>query len=166
MTKLLVFSLFLSLFTFSVLVCRVAASDAELAASTINQTEKVASSAYAAVLDAEQVGANVSDLLTKFNEAGELLAEAHTALKLGNFDEAVLLANLCQGISEEVKDEADDLRVKAYDSRVMSSWIAVIGSLVGVVAVVVGSFWSWRVFKRRYYRRILKMKPEVAEDES
>jgi len=100
------------------------------------------------------------------DEAGELLAEAHTALKLGNFDEAVLQANLCHGISEEVKDEADDLRVKAYDSRVMSSWVTATGSLVGVVAVVVAGFWSWRLFKRRYYRRILKMKPEVAEDES
>ncbi len=105
-------------------------------------------------------------MLVRLNEAGELLAEAQVAFRLGDFDEAVFSANLCSEIGEEVSGEADELRVEAYSSRVMSSWLTMTGSLVGVVAVVIGSFWGWRVFKRRYYRRVLRMKPEVAKDES
>jgi hypothetical protein len=38
--------------------------------------------------------------------------------------------------------------------------------LVGVVVVAFGSFWGWRVFRRRYVRRVLGLKPEVTKDES
>jgi len=164
--KLLGVSLFLLFFTVSVLVCRVSASDEALAASAISQSEEVVASAYEAVLEAEQVGANVSGLLARLDDAGELLAEAKVALGLGEFDYVVFLAEYCSEIGGDVRDEADELRVEAYGSRIQSSRLTMVGSTVGVVCVVVGSFWGWRVFKRRYFRRVLGMKPEVATDES
>ncbi len=122
--------------------------------------------AYEAVLDAEHVGTDVTGLLAQLNEAGALLAEAHVAFRLGDFDEAVRFADLAADIGEDVTHEADALRLEFYGSTVTGSWLAIIGSLVGIVAVMFGSFWGWRVFKRRYYQRVLRMQPEVAQAES
>ena len=142
------------------------ASNEDVATLAINQAEDVVASAYEAVLGAEQAGANVSSLIVELNDAGELLAEAHAAYRLSDFDGAIVSANQCSAIGESVKNEADNLRVATHGSRVMGSWLTVAGSLVGVVLVVFGSFWGWRVFKRRYYREVLRVKPEVAQDES
>jgi hypothetical protein len=65
-----------------------------------------------------------------------------------------------------MKDKVDELLVEAYRSRVMDFWLTMSGSIVGVGVVGFGSFWGWRVFKRRYYERVLRMKLEVAKDES
>ena len=156
----LVFSVFV--FTTEIL----ASNSEDIAAASIEGAENVLVSAYQVVLEAEQVGANVSGLLAQLNEAGELLAEAQVAFRLGDFDEVVLSANNCSEIGENVKIEADELRIAAYGSRITGFWFTMTGSMVGVVAVGFGSFWSWRVFKRRYYTRALKMKPGVVKDES
>ena len=136
------------------------------AASAVAMAEADMVSAYEAVLEAEQVGADVSVLLVRLNDAGESLAEAEVAYRLGDFDESVRLADLCSVISQEVKSEAGELRVQAYGARYFDMWLKIAGSLVGVVVVGLGGFWAWRVFKRRYYRRVLEMKPEVAKNES
>jgi len=166
MPKLLVVLLIFLAFVFPIFVFRASASSRDAATSAISQAEEVVASAYEAVLEAEQAGANVSGLLVRLNEAGDLLARAQVAFRLGDFDETVLSANLCSEIGEEVRSEADELRVKAYGVRVTGSWLTMTGSLVGVVTVFLGSFWGWRVFKRRCIRRVLRMKPEVSADES
>ena len=143
-----------------------AASGADAAELAINQAEDVVVVAYTAVLNAEHVGANVAGLLVQLNEAGELLAEAQVAFRVDDFDEAVRLANLAADIGDDVTGTADALRHEFYGSMVTGSWLAIIGSLVGLVAVGFGSFWGWRVFKRRYYQRVLRMQPEVAQAES
>jgi len=165
-SKLLVLLIVLA-FSASIFTTEILASNSENTATTsIERAENALASAYQAVLETEQVGANVSGLLAQLNEAGEFLVEAQVAFRLGDFDEAVISANNCSEIGESVKDEADELRVKAYGSRTMGFWLTTTGSLVGVIAVGFGSFWGWRVFKRRYYKRVLRMKPEVAKDES
>jgi len=165
-SKLLVL-FFVLAFSASVFMSEAFASNSEETATTsIEKAEDALVSAFQDVLKAERVGANVSALLAQLNDAGELLAEARIAYRLGDFDEAVLSANLCSEIGEGVRDEADELRVEAYGLLVFGSWLAMAGSIVGVVAVGFGSFWGWRVFKRHYVRRVLGMKPEVAKDES
>jgi len=123
-------------------------------------------SAYQAVLNAEKTGANVSGLLAQLNDVGKLLAEAKVAYRLGDYDGAVRLTGFCSEISERVKNEADRLQSEAHGHRIMSHWLIMTSSLVGTVAVGLGSFWSWRFFKSRYYERVLRMKPEVSFDES
>ena len=142
------------------------AVDESSAASDVTGAEADMVSAYEAVLEAEQVGADVSALLVRLNDASESLAEAEVAYRLGDFNESVRLADLCSAISEEVKSEAGELRLQAYGAWYFDMWLKIAGSLVGVVVVGLGGFWAWRVFKRRYYRRVLKMKPEVVSGES
>jgi len=164
-SKLLVL-LFISTFSASVFMSGSFASSLEdEAAASIERAEDSMFSAYQVVLKAEQVGANVSALLGRLNEAGELLDEAQVAFRLRSYDEAVRLADLCFEIGEETKDRADELRAEVYGSKVMSDWLTMTCSLASVIAIGFGSFWGWRVFKRRYYQRVLRMKPEVAKDE-
>ena len=143
-----------------------AANGADAAASAINQAEDVVVVAYTVVLDAEHAGADVAGLLAQLNEAAGLVAEAQVAFRLDDFDEAVRLASLAVDIGDNVTGTADALRLEFYGSTVTGSWLAIIGSLVGLAAVGFGSLWVWRVFKRRYYQRVLRMQPEVAKAES
>lgn len=164
--KPLLIFLLLSAFTFPIFVLRAHASSQVVAASAVSQAEQALASAYEAVLEAEQAGANVSGLLTRLNGAGELLARAHVSYRLGDFDGAASLANLCMDVGEAVKMEAYGLRDLAVEDGLQRFRWTMIGSILGVAIIVGASFLGWRVFKLRYCRRVLGMRPEVAKDES
>jgi len=143
----------LFLFLLPVFISRVDASSEETAALAITQAEETVGSAYEAVLEAERDRANVSELLDRLNVAGEHLAEAHMLYRLGNFDVVVHSANLSSEIGEEVRNRAEKLKTQAYESRIIGLLIRIISSIVGIVAVVFGTFITWRVFKRRYFHK-------------
>jgi len=137
------------------------ASDSDSANSAIEQAEGVMASAYEAVLEAEQVGANVSGSLARLNIAAENLANAHICHSLGDFENATRFANLCYNIGEEVTSEAHRLKIEAYGPHVASLWMRAIVSIVSTVGIILASFLGWYVFKGRYHKRMLRMKPEV-----
>jgi beta-lactamase regulating signal transducer with metallopeptidase domain len=155
---LLIFLFAVSIFS-SVATAR-GASESE-ATSASNQADETVTAAYIATLKAEEAGADISDLLTQLDEAGELLARAHMAYRSYDFDEATHFANLANSIGAEIQSEADVAKVAASAEGQQHLAIAIIVSVVSAVLVVIGSFFGWRVFKRRYYERVLKMKPEV-----
>ena len=138
----------------------------DVAASALTDSEGVVVSAYQVVLEAEEAGANVSGLLVRLNEAGGFLARARMAYTLGDFDGSVRFADSSSDIAVEVQNAAVELKDSAFFERVQRMWFMMIGSIFGVILVFFGSFWVWRVFKRRYYRQVLMMKPEVSSDES
>jgi len=138
----------------------------DVAASALTDAEGVVASAYQAVLRAEAAGANVSGLLVRLTEAGGFLANARMAYKSGDFEEAASFANSSRNIGVEVENAADELKDSAFFERVQRMWFMMTGSIFGVILVFFGSFWVWRVFKRRYYGRVLGMKPEVSPNES
>jgi hypothetical protein len=152
----LILALF-SMLTFSVS----AASNQEVAASSISEAERSMAQAYKAVLDAERVDADVSGLLVRSNDAAELLSEARMAFDVGDFDEAVGYAESTSEAVNEVLDEAELLEIEAKNAQVHSSWGFLIISALGVSVVVVSSLVGYSFFKRRYYRRLFKMKPRV-----
>lgn len=149
--------IFVSVFPFFVFE-GLASSGEDVAASAISQAEDVVVSAYEAVLEAEQSGADVSSLLVRLNDAGEHLAKAHMLYELEVFDGAVHSANLSSEIGEEVKGEAYQLKNEAYGLRVTDLLVRVIGSTLGVAAVIFASFFGWHAFKRRYSQRNSKNK--------
>jgi hypothetical protein len=138
----------------------------DVAVLALTGAEGVVVSAYQAVLRAEEAGANVSGLLVRLNEAGGFLARSRIAYDLGDFEEAAGLANSSRNIGVEAENAAVELKDSAFFERMQRMWFMMIGSIFGVVLVSLGSFWVWRVFKRRYYRRVLGMKPEVSSDGS
>jgi len=129
-----------------------------------NDADGTVVSAYLATLKAEEAGANVSGLLIQLDEAGGFLARAHMAYRSGNFDETIHFANLSKNIGEEVQNAADRLEILALSEGHQRLLFTMIGSIACVILTVLGSFWGWRIFKRRYFKRVLKMKPEVASN--
>ena len=123
--------------------------------------EGVVVSGYQAVLEAEGAGANVSGLLARLNEAGELLALARVSYRVGDFDGAVRFAELCGEIGEGVRVDALEVRDWAVEEAGHRFWLTIIGSIAGVAIVGFLSFLGWFIFKERYYRRVFGMRPEV-----
>ena len=125
--------------------------------------ENVLSSAYVAVGEAEKSGGNVSGLLVKLDSRGCFLAEAQTCYRNGDFDGAVYYADLSvrnvTGLVEEA-GQLEALAVSEYNERFFQT---VAASGVAVVVIVLGSVVGWLLFKRRYFEKVLKMKPEEVQ---
>lgn len=138
----------------------------DVAVSTIDSAEDVVVSAYRAVLEAEEAGADVSGFLERLNVAAERLALAQMCSRRGDFDRATDNASLCLEAAEGIVEDAGVLRDRAVLERGVRSWVMIGGSIAGVALAVFGSWFSWRVFKMWYYGRVLKLKPEVSGAES
>lgn len=132
--------------------------------ASIQQAEESIYSAFEAVLEAEDAGANVSRLIVRLNEAASLLAEAEALFRNGKFGEVTELTDRSFDIAAEVKGEASILRVSALQSREFAFRVSLIGSSVGVLGFLFFMFLLWRWFKGFYIRRILRLRPEVASD--
>lgn len=133
----------------------------EEAGSRISEAEQSLTQAYNAVLDGESAGVNISRLLARLNVAAATLSEAKVAFEVGNFDEALRLAELSNESALVVETETESLKVETANTRLARSQIFIGSSILGVSFVLSASLLGFRYFKRRYYRRLLKMKPRI-----
>jgi len=136
------------------------------ASASVGEADVAVRQAFNATLDAERAGANVSGLILRLNEAGEILTEAEMALGTGNSSEAASKAVQCIGIAESVKGDAVVLKASALDEAQTVFWMSLTFSVVGIAVFVVVLMLVWRWFKGGYVRKMLGMKPEVAHDET
>jgi len=134
--------------------------------SAIDRAEGVVVSAYRVVLEAERVGADISGLADQLSVAAGLLVQAHFQYEAGNFSGAVYFAGQCYGIGEGVETEAYGLRDRAAVDGVQRFWLMIMAWVISLVVIICGGFFGWRIFKRRYHRKILRLKPEVSSSES
>ena len=140
-----------------------AANNQEVALSTLGEAEQSMAQAYEAVLDAEGVGANVSGLLVRLNVAVWLVSQASMAFEVGDFEEAAHFSELASDVGGEVVDEAERLGTEAGHAGTNRMRFSVVGSVLGVAIVVCISLLGYRIFKKRYFRRLLKMRPRVGQ---
>lgn len=164
--KLSVWLVFLVLASSAIAVRSVASAREDEATLAVTEAEKNLGLAYQAVRDAEIAGANLSGLLFQLNEAAELLAQANMLYRIGDFENATIFANASTEMADNVKIEACRTRDMALYQRAQSFQFALAESILGIGIVICGSLVSWRLFKRRYHQRVLKLKPEVSSDES
>jgi hypothetical protein len=162
--KLLMVSGFLFLLL-SVFNPCVAASSEDEATLVLNEAEATLSSSFEAVKEAEANGADISGFSGLLKDATQLLAQAHTSFRGGDFEKAERFANLAFEIGNVVKSTALSLGEIKSDLPTKEMWDTVIGSVFAVFVVAIGSFLSWSFFRRLYYRRKSVMKPEVASVE-
>ena len=164
-SKFLITSFFLFLLL-SVYVPWVGASSESSVADDLYDAEEVMALAYEAVLEAEKEGANVTVLLSKLNLGGEYLAEAYVWYRLGDFDNAGRFAGLCVDVVGDMKGEVVGLREEAHGWWVLDVLVRLTWSIFGVIGITVLGFVVWRVFRRRYEKGILMLKPEFVAYES
>jgi len=164
-SKLLIFSTFL-LFLLPFPILLVNASSENMVTLTLTEAEDALTSTYESVLEAEEAGANVSDLLDELNLGAEYLAEAYIWHRLGIDENASRFADRSISVVDGIRNEAFELRDEAKRVRENEFAVKIIGSAVGVVVVVISCFLVWRFVKHHYYRRVLKSSPEVVSDES
>lgn len=156
--------------TFFILCCLIApctwtASGSEVQAALI-KTEVAAGSAYRSVVEAETAGANVADLLLRLNDSLNLLAEAQVQYRVGNLDQALSLANQCSDSLSGIEAEASMMREKAISNGSRRILISASLSASAIAIVLASFFFGWVLFKRRFLRELMEMRPEVQARES
>jgi len=157
---LICFVVFILFFSWFIQVCF-----ADKAEEALIDAEEGLVSAYVAVAEAEDAGANVSGLLVKLEFAGALLAEACNANRTGDYDEAYSFAISCSESVNGIVDEALSLELeaeKAYGGRLFMT--GAVSSVALCVFFVLGLF-GWRFLKKKYVERVLGMKPKVEKVE-
>lgn len=164
--KLSVGLFFLALASSLITMGLVVSATEDEATTAIIEAETNLGLAYQAIRDAEEAGANLSSLFVQLNEAAELLAQANISYRTGDLDDATNLASASTVIANNLKIEAYRARDNALYQRIQSFQLALAESILGITMVIAGGFVSWRLFKRRYYRRVLRLKPEISSDES
>ncbi|MCW3997873.1 MAG: hypothetical protein NWF10_04815 [Candidatus Bathyarchaeota archaeon] len=139
------------------------AVDVVEATSAINQAELSLNSAFVAVAEADDAGADVVRLLDKLDVAGDFLSGAHLAFRAGDHESASLLAVECSNSVEGLATDAGWLKADAERTKTNNLLLTAVGSGVGLVLLLVLGIVGWRVFKKRYSERVLEMRPEVEE---
>ena len=137
-----------------------ARTDAE---NAVNSAHRVIVECYKTAADAQKAGANVTDLLNRLNEAGEVYSKAVLAFKKGNYNLAVSLANESQIMLENFVEEANGLKEEANRHGRWDFMVNFVGSIVGAVSVIVVSFSLWTLLKRK---RVIRGRRIRVEDYS
>ena len=151
---------------FCLIVSHVSAASSSEAQDAISRAESKVISAYKSVLEAENVGANVSSLLFRLNNSSMLLSKAQMQYRIGNFSEAVGFADQCYDSLNGIETEVNGLRDNAIMDRKQRMLISAVGSTLAISAVIFASVFGWRFFKDKFHKRVLEMKPEVQANDS
>lgn len=139
-----------------------AVGDEVAAQAVLNEADLRLQEGFAAVLAAEDAGANVTVLAGRLTEAGSVLAGAEAAFAAGNFTGAVGLAGVCRDSAQSVEDDAGVLRGEALRAAA-SWWVLVSVSVLAGACFVVVLFVVWRLFRRFYLKRLMGLRPELTE---
>ncbi len=124
--------------------------------------DKAVGEAFDAVREADSVNANVSLLVDRLNVSSRVLADAHEAFRLGNYTEAESLASQCINLVSDVVSQAASIRNQANRENEDRLLLTTSMSSVGIGALSAFGIIGWHWLRRRYVKRALGSKPEVA----
>ena len=160
--KRLCFSLLIVslLFVNNIHVC--ASDNADLAKEAIDLARSSLVDAYKSVLDAEKAGADVTSLTERLTNAGSKLTYAYLFYEAESYDATLALADSCYEVGEKIKAEADVLKPTASINAMILFWFQIFGYVGALAIIIVASVLGWRAFRKRYYRKVLEMKPEAS----
>ena len=135
-------------------------------ASTLQAANSVVGEAFNAVLEAEKVGGNVTQLLVRLDTAGTLLADAQNDYNSGNTANVTSLVDNALQIANKVNADALNLRNVSLVESQNSFWLTLIFSVIGAIVFGGSLLFVWRRFKRSYTMKLLSSKPEVVDNTS
>lgn len=133
-------------------------------ASKLQAAKSAIRQAFNAVLDAEKAGGNVTELVSRLNSAGQLLAEAENVQRRGGTANVALNAESARQIADHVNDDSIKLLNIRFVESQNNFWLTITFSIFGTVAFVLVLWIVWKRFKWRFINKLLGMKPEVIED--
>jgi hypothetical protein len=117
--------------------------------------------AFNAVLDAENVGANVTILYVQLNNATWVLAQAQNSYRTGNSSTAIIQADSVLPIALKVINTAQEVKTNTLVSVQNTFWFTFTLTVIGAILFVLVLFLLWRWFKRIYINRLTEAKPKV-----
>jgi hypothetical protein len=121
------------------------------AESKIIEAEKIVSSVYITILNAEKSQVDVTNYLNQLTYSGFQLSEAQMHYRNGNFEKAIYYADLSienvKGLPEKVEQSKNHAIVKNNERALR---MFAISSMV-IIAIICGSIYGWRLFKHRYF---------------
>jgi CHASE3 domain sensor protein len=146
---------------FGAYVCSIhfVVAQADPVESKLQEANVAIEQAFSAVLDAEQAGANISDLLSQLNIAAGILAQAENSYRTGDSNIAAAQANSVLPIAQEVTTHAQDAKQTALVSNKNAFWSTIAFTVIGAFFFVLVLFLVWRRFKRSYTNSISQVKP-------
>ena len=139
-----------------------------VAATTNNASlESVNSSinlAFTNVLNAEKAGANVTLLVSRLNNAVQLLADAENSLTNQSPSNATTDIVNANSIATQVNNEALRLLNQQNNESQSNTLYTLVFSIAGALVFVTILFLAWRRLKRNYYKKLMNSKPKVIKN--
>jgi hypothetical protein len=156
----------LSILAFSYCLCSEnnVLAQTDSSALKLQAANSIVGKAFNSVLEAEKVGGNVTQLLVRLNTAGTLLADAQNTYNSGNKANVISMVENALQIANDVNSDAVNLRNASLIVSQNSFWLSLAFSSVGAVVFAVSLLFIWRRFRRSFMKKLLSMKPEVAEN--
>jgi hypothetical protein len=115
------------------------------------------------VLDAENAGANVTNLLNQLNVAAGLLSQAENAFRTGDNETAAVNAGNVLLIVQQVAAAAHNAKQATLVSSQDSFLPLTLFTVAVAIVFVLSLFIVWRWFKSRYLKNLLNAKPEIID---
>jgi hypothetical protein len=131
------------------------------ASNSINQAELILNSGFILVAQGQELGVDVAEFITKLAVAGDFLSEAHLMFRVSDYEAANLFALECIKTVKRLNEEVDGLILDAEKTRSDVMFLNLIGSVVGLVFLVILSNIFWKFFKKWYFKKVLEKKPEM-----
>lgn len=127
----------------------------------IQEANTALNTAFNAVLDAEQAGANITDLIVQLNIAANDLSQAENNYRIEDYTTAVSQAENVVILAQEIVETAQNAKEDAIISVKNAFWSKIVFTLIGSVVFVSILFLVWRQLKKRYINKLFQAKPEV-----
>jgi hypothetical protein len=131
--------------------------------SQLIEADNALKQAFAAVLEAEQAGANVAGLLGRLSDGANLLAQAEMAYRVGDFSGAIDKATGVFASASEVETDAINAKNAALIKSQNDVWSIVAISDVAGFSFILLMFLIWIWFKKNYIKKLRNSKPEVTQ---
>ena len=125
-------------------------ADQSSAQAELNSARLRLADCFSAIRAAEAASANISELTRTLNSAGILFSQAELVYSAGDFGAAQVFAVQSQNLLSNFISNANSLETEATLRHDQDFLFNFVGSILGLVAVLVGSFVVWVLLKRKY----------------
>ena len=131
-------------------------------ASKLQAANNAVNRAFNTVLDAEEAGANVTELLVRLNYAENILAQAENSNRTGDFNATVARADSVLPIAQQVTTEALNAKQTSTVSGRNAFMFTIAFNVLGSIIFVLALFLIWSLVKRHYIKNLSHSKPEMS----